>query len=71
MRILKDIKEYTKDIKFEIEGKHYICINCGNKIDDLFKHFGGLTLKLTKCVRQKFQQCFSVSKNYFCRKIVI
>lgn len=28
----------------------YVCINCGNEVDDLYKQFGTVALKLTKCV---------------------
>lgn len=28
----------------------YVCTNCGNRTEDLFKQIGGIALKLTKCV---------------------
>lgn len=30
--------------------KTYVCTNCGYAIDDLYRQFGGIALKLTKCV---------------------
>lgn len=34
----------------EIE-KRFVCTNCGNRVEELYKQFGSIALKLTKCVR--------------------
>lgn len=28
----------------------YICTNCGNEVEDLYKQFGSVAVKLTTCV---------------------
>lgn len=36
------------------EQLKYICTNCGNDVDDLYKQFGSVALKLTKCVSKLY-----------------
>lgn len=42
------------------EVKYYVCTNCGISIGELYKQFGGVALKLTKCVRYKMSQNISL-----------
>lgn len=50
-------------LKMEKE-KLFICTNCGDKIEELYKQFGSVALKLTKCVSKWHLIKFLILKAY-------